>query len=87
MCPLYIEDEESIGKKLYYRKIKYITSNNENFKVYLPSIINIFANSVQIDYHKFASFPAGFTLSLSLVETAYPIVNMFQVNKKEAKIT
>ena len=87
MCLLYIEDEESIGKKLYYRKIKYITSNNENFKVYLTSIINIFANSVQIDYYKFTSFPAGFTLSLSLVETAYPIVNMFQVNKKEAKIT
>ena len=24
-----------LGKKLYYRKIKYITSNTENFKVYL----------------------------------------------------
>ena len=25
--------------------------------------------------------------SLSLAETAYPIMNMFQVNKKEARIT
>ena len=29
------EDEERIGNKLYYRKRKYITSNNENFKVYV----------------------------------------------------
>ena len=34
ICPLYAK-EESIGKKLYYRKIKYITLNAKNFKVYL----------------------------------------------------
>ena len=33
--PLYVKKEEWIGKKLYYRKIKSITSNTENFKVYL----------------------------------------------------
>ena len=33
------------------------------------------------------SFPADFTWSLSLVETAYPIVNMFQVINKEARAT
>ena len=27
--------EEFIGKKVYYRKIQYITSNNESFKTYL----------------------------------------------------
>ena len=35
ICALYIENEEWIGYKLYYRKIIYITSNNKNFKVYL----------------------------------------------------
>ena len=35
ICALYIEDEEWIGYKLYYRKIICITSNNKNFKVYL----------------------------------------------------
>ena len=34
LCPLYAK-EEWVGKKLYYRQIKYITSNTENFKVYL----------------------------------------------------
>ena len=34
ICPLYVE-EEWIGKKVYYRKIKYITSNTWNFEVYL----------------------------------------------------
>ena len=31
ICPLYAK-EEWIGKKLYYRKIKYITSNTENLR-------------------------------------------------------
>ena len=35
ICPSYLKKEEWIGKKLYYRKIKYITSNIDNFKVYL----------------------------------------------------
>ena len=35
ICLFYIEDEERIGKKLYFRKIKYITSTGQNFKVYL----------------------------------------------------
>ena len=34
-----------------------------------------------------SSFLAGFTWSLSLVETVYPIVNMIQVNNKEARAT
>ena len=34
ICPLYVK-EEWIRKKVYYRKIKYNTSNIENFKVYL----------------------------------------------------
>ena len=33
----------------------------------------------------YISFRAAFTCSLSIVETAYPIVNMFQVNNKEAR--
>ena len=41
ICALYIEDEEWIGYKLYYRKIIYITSNNKNFKVYLQQMIHI----------------------------------------------
>ena len=32
--PFYVKKEEWISKKLYYRKIKYITSNNESFKLY-----------------------------------------------------
>ena len=32
ICPLYVK-RVWIGKKLYYIKIKYITSNAENFKV------------------------------------------------------
>ena len=39
ICPLYVKKEERIGKKLYYRKTKYITSNTEHFKVYLQLII------------------------------------------------
>ena len=35
ICPLYVKKEEWIVKKLNYKKIKYITSNTENFKVYL----------------------------------------------------
>ena len=35
LCRFYIEDEVWIDKKLCYRKIKYITSSSENFKVYL----------------------------------------------------
>ena len=35
MCPLYVKKEDWFGKKLYYRKIKYITSNTKNFKVHL----------------------------------------------------
>ena len=35
----------------------------------------------------FTSFPAGFTWSLSLVETAYAIVNMIQVINEEARAT
>ena len=35
ICPLYVKKGEWIGKKLYYRKMKYITSSKENFKVYL----------------------------------------------------
>ena len=31
ICLLYVKKEEWIGKKIYYRKIKYITSNTENF--------------------------------------------------------
>ena len=34
ICPLYVK-EERIGKKRYYRKIKYITTSTENFKAYL----------------------------------------------------
>ena len=37
--PWYVKKEEWIGKKLYYRKIKYITSNTENCKVYLQYLI------------------------------------------------
>ena len=37
--PWYVQKEEWIGKKLYYRKIKYITSNTENCKVYLQYLI------------------------------------------------
>ena len=33
------------------------------------------------------SFPATFTRSLSLVETAYPIVSMIQVINEEARAT
>ena len=33
-CPFYIEDEEWIDKKLYYRKIKYIISNSERILRY-----------------------------------------------------
>ena len=33
------------------------------------------------------SFTAGFTGSLLLVETAYPILNMIQVINKEARVT
>ena len=33
--PIYAKKEEWISKKLYYRKIKYINSNNESFKAYL----------------------------------------------------
>ena len=35
ICCLYVKKEEWIGKKLYCRKIKHITSNTENFTVYL----------------------------------------------------
>ena len=35
LSSLYVKKDEWIGKKIYYRKIKYITSNTENFKVYL----------------------------------------------------
>ena len=36
ICSLYVKKEEEwTGKKLYYRKIKHITSNTNNFKVYL----------------------------------------------------
>ena len=31
ICLLYVKKEERIGKKIYYRKIKYITSNTKNF--------------------------------------------------------
>ena len=34
ICPLCVM-EEWIDKKMYYRKMKYITSNTKNFKVYL----------------------------------------------------
>ena len=37
--PLYVKKEEWISKALYYRKIKYITSNNKSFKAYLQNII------------------------------------------------
>ena len=33
--PLYVKKERWVGKNLCYRKIKYITSNTGNFKVYL----------------------------------------------------
>ena len=33
MCPLSVKKEKWIGKKICYRKIKYITSNTENFNV------------------------------------------------------
>ena len=39
ICRLYVKKEECIGKKPYYRKIKYITSNIDNFKVCLQLII------------------------------------------------
>ena len=32
---VYVKKEELIFKKLYYRKIKYTTSNKGNFKAYL----------------------------------------------------
>ena len=35
LCPLYVKEEEWIGEKLYYIKIKYKISNTDNFKVYL----------------------------------------------------
>ena len=34
-CLLYVKKEEWICKKLYYRKIKDLTSNTENYKIYL----------------------------------------------------
>ena len=36
ICSLFVKKEKWLGKKLYYRKTTYITSNTENFKVYLP---------------------------------------------------
>ena len=36
---LYVKKEEWISKTVYYRKIKYINSNNESFKAYLQNII------------------------------------------------
>ena len=51
LFPLYFKVEKRIGKKIYYGKNKYNTSNN--LKVYLLYIIQIFANSVQINYYKF----------------------------------
>ena len=38
ICLLYVK-EAWIGKKVYFRKIKYIISNTENFKTYLQLII------------------------------------------------
>ena len=38
-------------------------------------------------FHIHIIFPAAFVWSLSLAETAYPIVNMFQVMNKEARAT
>ena len=38
ICPLY-DKEERIGKTKYYRKIKYITTSTDNFKVYLQLAI------------------------------------------------
>ena len=39
ICPLYLKKEEWIGKKLYYKKIKYIPSNTENVKVIIIFLI------------------------------------------------
>ena len=35
ICPFYVKKENWIVKKLYYRKVKYVTSNTENFKLHL----------------------------------------------------
>ena len=35
ICPLYVKKEEQIDKKLHYRRIQYIASNTEKFKVSL----------------------------------------------------
>ena len=34
ISPFHVKKEEWTGKKLYYRKRKYIASNNDNFNVY-----------------------------------------------------
>ena len=51
---------------------------------------NIVATHTQTGHTGFTytwSFPAAFTWSFSLIETAYPIANMFQVMNKEARET
>ena len=42
---------------------------------------------IQLSYSIFDIIAAAFTLSLSLVEAAYPIMSMFQVINKEARTT
>ena len=65
--------------KIYFSKLW------ENFKVYLQWIIHIFDNSVQINYE--FTFIRIYILIYIIVTSrdSHPIVNMFQVNNKEAR--
>ena len=56
------------------------------FFVY-SNIVGTYTNAGHTGFIFTLSFQAGFTWSLSLVETAYPIVNMIQVINKEARAT
>ena len=48
LSALYFKKEVWIDKKLYYRKMKYITLNTENCKIYLQQTTTFFDDSIQI---------------------------------------
>ena len=75
--PFYLQMSKNITQHIY-------------IYIYICMYIYIYITHTHAGYTGFTftqSFPAGFTWSLSLVETPCPIVNLIQVIDKEARAT